>query len=165
MAPSRLVGYVVQFGDVCYPRDCHSEFVAYGAFSASIRRGGLELCIDHDRRRGVARQQDGTLSVREDHLGLWIEADLQSGEGRALLSYCRDIPFGASFMFCPSRSRIELAQPPRRARILREAYVLELTLDTRGWAAYRNSWLMQDSVRARDRARGEQFEALRDASI
>lgn len=159
-ARGRLVGYAVRFDDTFRRPDGFDESVCHGAFADAIARGGLVLCVDHDRSRIVARQDDGTLRLREHGVGVWAEADLSgSAAGRALLASAGPATFGCSFGFRERTSRVELTPPPRRGRLLRRLDVTELSLVTRPLtAAYPRAWLARDTMQARDRARGERLE-------
>lgn len=73
----RLLGYALRWGQPAFIGAASrrfSEFFERGAFSRSIAAGKVALCLDHDRKAVIARQQDGSLHIVEDAFGLRIDA-------------------------------------------------------------------------------------------
>lgn len=156
-ASSRLVGYL-RLRDTYRREDGTLEEIGAGAFRDAIRRGALALRIDHDAARVVARQSSGTLDVREDDAGLFLDADVSgTAAGRALLDPSRT--FGISFGFREQTSDIEPMRAPRRGRILRRLDVTEISIMVSKQAAYQRSWLTIATLRNRNRAAREALEA------
>lgn len=82
-----LVGYAAVFDSVTTINNLRGKFeevIRPGAFADSLRekRDVLAL-VEHDPGRLLGRTSNGTLRLREDHLGLHFELDLPStSEGR-----------------------------------------------------------------------------------
>lgn len=71
----RFMGYAAMWDSPSEPLPW-TEFVRQGAFSKTINDGAdVRLLVNHE---GVplARTKSGTMSIREDDRGLWVEADL-----------------------------------------------------------------------------------------
>ena len=156
----RIVGYVSVFNQPYRRRDGFDEVVRYGAFRDAIRRGGLALVMDHDERRVVARQADGSLRLTENHFGLFIEATLASTDGArdALRDAERGVLAGSfAFRTCDD----ELTHPPRRQRILTRVDLTHVSVARRDRAAYQGTWLSVDSASARQRATRCEADAIR----
>lgn len=62
------------------------EDVARGTFGKTLQEGDSRYLVDHDSRLLVARVSAGDLRMREDDIGLLVEADLDTE-----LSYVRDL--------------------------------------------------------------------------
>ena len=159
----RLIGYVALFDQPCRPSDDCEEIVSAGAFGDAIRRGGLVLLLNHDRTRVVAKQADNSLRVREDPAGLFLKADVASAHDD-ILNQAASGELHGSFSFRERASVVELTQPPRRQRILRNVALSEVSVTTRGRIpAYRDTWLGLDTDANRRRAAGavnEVFDRL-----
>lgn len=60
---------------VLTPRGKVIEIIEQRAFARAIERsGGIRMLLDHDRNHVLAETSDGTLSVREDEVGLRAES-------------------------------------------------------------------------------------------
>jgi HK97 family phage prohead protease len=73
----RMVGYALHWRSPAFIREGghpYAECFERGAFAKSIVAGRVLLCSDHDRSQIVARQDDGTLTLVEDAVGLRIDA-------------------------------------------------------------------------------------------
>ena len=66
----RLLGYVAVFGQPYRRADGTDEVVVRGAFQDALCRRRVVLRVNHDPQRIIARQDDGTLRLREDAHGL-----------------------------------------------------------------------------------------------
>ncbi len=160
----RLIGYVSVFDQVRRRSDDIEEVVTSGAFDHAIQRGGVVLVVNHDKRRVVARQADGTLRLRADPYGLFLQADVEPRVHGGLLDQASRGELRGSFAFLEDTSVIELTWPPQRQRIFRQFDLTELTVVTRDRTpAYRQTWLGLDTDANRRRAKGavnEVFDRL-----
>jgi len=72
--PEKIVGHAAVFnvvGDGGFFR----EKIAPGAFSKSIERDDVRALFNHDPNFVLGRNTAGTLTLREDEKGLWVEVD------------------------------------------------------------------------------------------
>lgn len=157
---TRFIGYVAVFDSPYVLPDGTEEVVSYGAFRVSLRRGGLTLVNAHDDGRVVARQRDGSLRLREDHHGLFVEADLRASDearGVSLLEARGEL----AGSWKGRAVREERSQPPLRRRILRQIDLMHVSLTPRTKAAYKQTWFVRDGVKARNRAQDCEACAVR----
>ena len=151
----RLIGYLSVFDQVRRRSDGFEEVVTPGAFDDAIRRGGVILVVNHDKRRVVARQVDDTLRLRPDPFGLFVEADVDPHVHGDLLVQASRGELRGSFAFLEHTSVVELTCPPQRRRILRSFDLTEVSLVTRDRTpTYRQTWVEVDSDASRRRAKG-----------
>jgi hypothetical protein len=68
-----MVGYALKWGEPAFVRG-FTEYFERGAFAKSIAGGSVLMCLDHDRHAVVARQDNGTLTLIEDSVGLRVDA-------------------------------------------------------------------------------------------
>ncbi|MCZ8547641.1 HK97 family phage prohead protease [Mesorhizobium qingshengii] len=79
MADSNTIsGYAVRFGDVTTIGNSFREKIAPGAFTETLKRNDTVALIGHDTGRVLGRQSAGTLTLREDRIGLWFSLDVDT---------------------------------------------------------------------------------------
>lgn len=77
-------GYAALFGATADIGDMFEEVIAPGAFSETIN-DDVRALINHERSRIIGRTKSGTLRLREDSKGLYVEIDLpDTTDGRDL---------------------------------------------------------------------------------
>lgn len=103
-----IVGYASVFGSPTTLRDdgriVQRETIARGAFSHAIRVGQDVRCLyNHEPSQLLGRTEAGTLRLREDETGLWMECEPPDTElGRSVLTLiARGDVTGQSFAFIP----------------------------------------------------------------
>jgi len=117
----QLVGYAALFDRpalIGAGRTQFRERVARGAFAKTIQEADVRLLVNHDPNHVLARTANGTLRLREDEIGLRVEADLDMEDPEAAL-WARRIERGTvnqmSFAFEVVRDEWDLeADPPER---------------------------------------------------
>jgi len=68
-----LVGYAVRWGEVSEPLPFRERFLP-GAFAKDLASGRDVLAlVGHELSKVLARRSNGTLTLREDEVGLWVE--------------------------------------------------------------------------------------------
>jgi HK97 family phage prohead protease len=78
-----VAGYAAVFGDTAEIGDYFKEVLARGAFTATLRTADVRAYFDHDRGRVLGRSSTGTLRLKEDQKGLFVEIDLpDTSDGR-----------------------------------------------------------------------------------
>ncbi|ATU92742.1 HK97 family phage prohead protease [Phyllobacterium zundukense] len=103
MADSTISGYAVMFGDETIIAGEFRERIAPGCFARTLRENPDVLALlSHDSGRVLGRTTAGTLTLREDRIGLWfsLEADSTTPSGQEALGTVRrqDVR-GCSFGF------------------------------------------------------------------
>lgn len=103
-----IAGYASVFGSPTTLRDdgriVQRETIARGAFSHALRVGQDVRCLyNHDPSQLLGRTEAGTLRLREDDTGLWMECEPPDTElGRSVLALiARGDVTGQSFAFIP----------------------------------------------------------------
>jgi HK97 family phage prohead protease len=84
-APARLVGYASVFNAWSEDLGGFRERVQPGAFGNAVKTSDVRALINHDPSLILGRTKNGTLSVREDDTGLWMEVTLPDTQ------YARDL--------------------------------------------------------------------------
>jgi HK97 family phage prohead protease len=84
-APAKLVGYASVFNAWSEDLGGFRERVQPGAFSNAVKASDIRALINHDPSLILGRTKNGTLSVREDDTGLWMEVALPDTQ------YARDL--------------------------------------------------------------------------
>ena len=98
-----ISGYAARFGDETIIAGAFRERLQPGAFSRSLRENpDVVMLLDHDTGRVLGRTSAGTLTLREDRIGLWfsLDVDASTPEGQTALGTVRrqDVK-GCSFGF------------------------------------------------------------------
>lgn len=100
MADNTISGYCVRFGDITTIGDSFRERMAPGAFTESLKRNDIVALIGHDTGRVLGRQSAGTLTLKQDRIGLWfsltVDTSTPSGQ-EALGNVSRQDVKGCSF--------------------------------------------------------------------
>jgi len=96
----RIVGHAAVFNRVDGP-PLFREQIAPGAFADSVKEDDVRALFNHDPSIVLGRNKAGTLNLREDETGLWMEIDPPDTQaGRDLLvSIDRGDVTQASFAF------------------------------------------------------------------
>ncbi len=112
-----VAGYAAVFGEVADIGGYFHEVIARGAFTDTLRTADVRAYYGHDRGRVLGRSSAGTLRLREDLKGLFVEIDLpDTSDGRdvKVLIERGDIT-GMSFGFSVLRQEWdETVDPPKR---------------------------------------------------
>jgi len=112
-----VAGYAAVFGEVADINGYFQEVIARGAFTETLRTADVRAYYDHDRGRVLGRSSVGTLRLREDNKGLYVEIDLpDTSDGRDVLVLIeRGDVSGMSFGFSVLRQEWdETVDPPKR---------------------------------------------------
>ena len=72
---SRIVGHAAVFNTIAGDGLWFREKIAAGAFSESIGQDDIRALWNHDSNIVLGRNTSGTLALREDEKGLWVEID------------------------------------------------------------------------------------------
>ncbi len=74
--PPRVEGYAAVFNFEAEIAGMFREVIAPGAFGQALERGDdVVLLVDH-KGQPLARTRSGTLTLREDERGLWVQSEL-----------------------------------------------------------------------------------------
>lgn len=94
-------GYAALFNSQADIGGYFKETIARGAFSETIKTSDVRALIDHDSGRVIGRSSSGTLRLKEDDTGLYVEIDLpDTSDGRDLaVQLARGDISGMSFGF------------------------------------------------------------------
>jgi HK97 family phage prohead protease len=138
-----MVGYASVFGKPTTLRDdgrvVHRETIVKGAFSFAIAKGQDVRCLfNHDPSKMLGRTTAGTLRLREDAQGLWIECDLpetQLARDVASLIARGDVT-GQSFAFIPRETGMTRTVGKEGVRTIVEDVVKSVDLFDVGPVAY-----------------------------
>jgi len=75
--PSRIVGYAAKFGVRSEPiMGMFRETIAKGAFAKNLPGADVRFLVGHDTNMVLGRTKSGTLSIREDEIGLRFDLTL-----------------------------------------------------------------------------------------
>lgn len=103
MADNTISGYAAKFGDITTIAGEFRERLAPGAFTRTLRENpDVVALLSHDSGRVLGRTSSGTLTLREDSVGLYfsLQADPTTPEGQtALGTVGRQDVKGCSFGF------------------------------------------------------------------
>lgn len=103
MGDNTISGYAARFGDVTTIAGEFREKLDPGAFARTLKeKPDVVMLLDHDSGRVLGRVGAGTLTLREDRIGLWfsLDADVTTPEGQtALGTVGRQDVRGCSFGF------------------------------------------------------------------
>ena len=78
-------GYAALFNSRTQIGDYFYEIIAPGAFTETLRNADILALIAHDTGRVIGRSKAGTLRLKEDSKGLFVEIDLpDTSDGRDL---------------------------------------------------------------------------------
>ncbi|MBP1848497.1 HK97 family phage prohead protease [Rhizobium petrolearium] len=125
-------GYAVRFGDETTIAGEFREKVKYGAFTRTLQQNPDVLALlAHDYGRVLGRTTSGTLTLKEDRIGLWfsLEADPTTPSGAECIGTVRrgDI-HGCSFGFNVRKERWEDGGDRLPLRIIEDVDLWEITL-------------------------------------
>lgn len=92
MAESNVItGYAVRFNDITTIGNSFREKIAPGAFTETLKRNDIVALIGHDTSRVLGRNSAGTLTLRQDRIGLWfsLNVDTSTPSGQEALGTVR----------------------------------------------------------------------------
>lgn len=78
MADNTISGYCVRFHDITTIGNSFRERISPGAFTGSLKRNDIVALIGHDTGRVLGRTSSGTLTLRQDRIGLWFSLDVDA---------------------------------------------------------------------------------------
>lgn len=129
----RIAGYAAVFNTRSADLGGFREEIAPGAFADTLRGGGEVLAlVEHDPKLCLGRRSAGTLSLREDDRGLFVEIDPpDTTVGRDAIENIRrkDIQ-GMSFRFPRGAKDTWRVENGETVRTLQKCGLLEVTLTT-----------------------------------
>jgi HK97 family phage prohead protease len=131
-------GYAAVFDSPSEDLGGFRETIAQGAFAESLRRrkGDIKMFVNHDWNVVLGSKGAGTLRLKEDAHGLFVDADLPDNEwGRPVRdAVVRGDISGMSFGFTVPKGG-DAWNEDRSQRELRNVYLLEVSPVT-SWPAY-----------------------------
>lgn len=131
-------GYAAVFDSLSEDLGGFRERIAPGSFAESLRRrkGDIKMFVNHDWNVVLGSKGAGTLRLKEDGHGLWVDADLPDNEwGRPVRdAVVRGDISGMSFGFTVPKGG-DAWNDDRTERELRNIYLLEVSPVT-SWPAY-----------------------------
>ena len=71
----KIAGYAAKFGKISEDLGGFREKIAHGAFKKALKTSDPRALFNHNRDFVLGRQSAGTLAVKEDKEGLYIEID------------------------------------------------------------------------------------------
>lgn len=158
-----IVGYPIVYGQDYRMPDGTIETIEHGAARSSLAKRGITLVLDHDDRRVLAWQSDGTLRLKEDYFGVFVQADIpHSHDGREARLLVAGAEAAGSWKGRPLAYQ---SAPPLKRRIVRELNLIHLSLSPRSRAAYKQTWFDDDGATARRRALRCQADAIERALL
>lgn len=130
----KLSGYAVKFNVRSYPVwGVFREVVLPGAFAKSLRENpDVRMLGHHDTRKLLARTKSGSLSIREDSVGLRFEAQLDDttiGQDARKMVKRGDLD-AMSFGFIPTSENWTKDENGFALREILEAELIEISLAT-----------------------------------
>lgn len=127
-----ISGYAARFGDETVIASSFREKLAAGCFSRTLRESpDVVMLLDHDSGRVLGRTTAGTLTLREDRIGLWfsLEADTTTPSGmEALGTVKRGDVHGCSFGFRVRSEEWQDGDDRLPLRIITDVDLYELTI-------------------------------------
>jgi HK97 family phage prohead protease len=144
-----MVGYALHWGQPAFigtGQQAFEERFIRGAFAASIAAGEVIMCLDHDRTAIVARQDNGTLTLVEDAVGLRVDAwamGTPAGDDALHDARCR---YRAGLSVAFDRTTVEWQETAAgRLRLVKDCHLVELSVIRD--PAYRSSELFAGRMR------------------
>ncbi|WP_315924837.1 HK97 family phage prohead protease [Mesorhizobium sp. SP-1A] len=132
MADNVISGYAARFGDETVIAGEFRERLAPGAFTRTLReRPDVTALLDHDSGRVLGRTTAGTLTLRQDRIGLWFSLDVDptTPEGQtALGTVGRQDVKGCSFSFRAQAETWQDGGEKLPLRTLTDVDLFEVTL-------------------------------------
>lgn len=127
----QISGYAARFGVEAVIAGEFRERLAPGAFAKTLTKNDVVALLDHDSGRVLGRKSVGTLTLKEDRIGLWysLDVDETTPEGQSALGTVRrgDVS-GCSFGFRVKAERWEDGGRRLPLRIIDEVDLFEITL-------------------------------------
>lgn len=131
MPDNTISGYAARFGDETIIAGSFREKLASGTFARTLKERDVVALLDHDSGRVLGRTSAGTLTLREDRIGLWfsLDVDTTTPEGQTALGTVgrQDIK-GCSFGFNVRAERWEDGGDRLPLRIIEDVDLWEVTL-------------------------------------
>lgn len=127
-----ISGYAARFGDETVIASAFREKLAPGCFTRSLReQPDVLMFLDHDTGRVLGRTTAGSLTLREDRIGLWfsLEADPSTPSGQeALGTVKRGDVHGCSFGFRVRAEEWHDGDDRLPLRVITDVDLFEVTL-------------------------------------
>jgi len=127
----RVSGYAAVFGEETNIGGMFTEVIERGAFTDAVTRDDVVFLINHDGLP-LARTRSGTLILREDEKGLYMEATLDNSDPdvRSIVPKMKRGDLDKmSFAFIPTRqSWDETSKTPKR--MIQEAQLFDVSIVT-----------------------------------
>jgi HK97 family phage prohead protease len=127
----KVAGYAAVFGEETNVGGMFIEVIERGAFEAAIGRDDVVFLINHDGLP-LARSRSGTLTLREDDRGLYMEAELDTSDpdvSRIVPKMKRGDLDKMSFAFWPERQEWDdKGDIPKRT--IKEASLYDVSIVT-----------------------------------
>jgi hypothetical protein len=127
----KVSGYAAVFGEETNIGGMFTEMIERGAFKAAIKRDDVVFLINHEGLP-LARTRSGTLTLKEDQRGLYMEAMLDQSDPdvRSIVPKMKRGDLDKmSFAFRPVRQKWDdRANPPRRT--IQEAQLFDVSIVT-----------------------------------
>lgn len=167
MADNAISGYAARFGDETIIAGEFREKLAPGAFARTLReKPDVVALLDHDTGRVLGRTSAGTLTLREDRIGLWfsLDVDTSTPEGQSALGTVgrQDIK-GCSFGFRVRAEEWQDGGDRLPLRIITDVDLYEITLTA--FPAYATTSASLASTNAANAARRRAEAAMRQRGI
>ena len=127
----KVSGYAAVFEEEANIGGAFREVVARGAFTNAIGRDDVVFLVNHEGLP-LARTRSGTLTLREDDRGLWMETELDADDPdvRAIASKMKRGDLDKmSFAFYPRRQQWDDGQDPP-LRTLLEVELVDVSIVT-----------------------------------
>lgn len=127
----KVSGYAAVFEEEADIGGAFREVVARGAFTNAIGRDDVVFLVNHEGLP-LARTRSGTLTLREDDRGLWMETELDADDPdvRAIASKMKRGDLDKmSFAFYPRRQQWDDGQDPP-LRTLLEVELVDVSIVT-----------------------------------
>jgi HK97 family phage prohead protease len=167
LADNAISGYAARFGDETIIAGEFREKLAPGAFARTLReKPDVVALLDHDTGRVLGRTSAGTLTLREDRIGLWfsLDVDTSTPEGQSALGTVgrQDIK-GCSFGFRVRAEEWQDGGDRLPLRIITDVDLYEITLTA--FPAYATTSASLASTNAANAARRRAEAAMRQRGI
>ncbi|WP_246671243.1 HK97 family phage prohead protease [Mesorhizobium sp. 8] len=132
MPDNTISGFAARFGDETIIAGEFREKLAPGAFARTLKeKPDVVMLLDHDSGRVLGRVAAGTLTLREDRIGLWfsLDVDATTPEGQtALGTVGRQDVRGCSFGFRVRAEEWQDGGDRLPLRIITDVDLYEITL-------------------------------------
>lgn len=125
----KIRGYAAVFGKLSEPMMGFREKIAPGAFKKTLKEADVRALFNHDPNIVLGRSSSGTLELREDDQGLWMEIDPpDTAQGRDVMKLVeRGDVDQASFAFRVIKDTWENERGKTPIRTLEEVQLFDVS--------------------------------------